>query len=1179
MNRIFCKSLILLGICLSVMITPALAAPDGHAFGFCEQGNQQVVVGGLTSTTRVQRSYPSCTVSVYIGSSGTLATIYSNATGSVLTNPFTATTTGSWQFYADNGYFTVVLSGGGLPAPVTLGLFTVISTGIGGWTYTAATNFPTTVGSIVPTSVIAATDNPQLIVGAASANSTSKLTVVGSGTAGGISVMAASSTTSILSSYIVAGSSVQVDSTSTGGGTVLPIDLAMAEVSAVRFQTSRNVSIGTLVDNGFKLDVQGTFNATGVSTFGGGLLSINATGNLTKVNNIAYSWPASQGAASTVLTNDGAGNLTWGVGGGGGGITCAGCTTNVLMKFNGTNGANSTFFDDGTSASIGTLAATDDPTTIRFQVQKNQNQSSNLLMRNSTAGTLSRAFITARSDGASNDISMGVTSSTYTTAGGVSNLAGLIYTGTGTTSGMTIQTGATNSHIYFQPGGTTVIGDLATTGLTITGTISNSGNLSVGTTTTLNGITYTWPASQAAGTYLSTNGSGTLSWSAVGGAAGISGSGTLGNVVVFTAGTAVGNSVMAERVSGGVATTVRNTSVAPNIQWYASGQAADEKLWALGANGNAMFFATRTDADAAGTTIFTATRSTGTGIASLLFGVPLMYTIGQNASTDLITTNSNAGTAARSAFVASSNAGSIYMGVTSNAYTFIGSAQASQAFVATVDATVTNGIVFKSVAGPFLFRPAHGVVAAATNALMTMTADYAVELTDTSTAATGATGTVRMRNNAGVFELSQNGQPYASVSTGGVTGTGTLNLGAKWTGAGSIGNSTYYDDGSTATIGSLGPSDNGNIRFEVRKDINSDVIGLIRNDTSDTLATVKWGARSGNASNDIAMGVTSAAYGGGSGIPASSGIINTGVNTSNGLYIQTGAGAIRLQTGGTNTRMVIDGTSGYVAVGNVTPGEVFHVELNQPASTNLLVRNTTSGATARTAIVARSGTGSDDITMLVTSPGYTPIGGVSANAGLIYTGTGATAGMTFQTGATNSHIYLQPGSTAVVGDWATTGLTITGTLNTSGVITGNGSGLTTLNATNLTTGVVAIARGGTGNVAYTGNRLPFYNGSVFADSRMSDNGTDLNVVTGSINVNTSGQGIRFASTGSGVGAGIDGNAGGINITIAGQPYGAFDNTNSATATNLYVRYNGARTQVLAGTCTVAGGTHTCLYIP
>ena len=50
---------------------------------------------------------------------------------------------------------------------------------------------------------------------------------------------------------------------------------------------------------------------------GSNTFQVNSSGNLVKVNNVAYSWPSSQGGASTVLTNDGSGNLSWGAGGGG----------------------------------------------------------------------------------------------------------------------------------------------------------------------------------------------------------------------------------------------------------------------------------------------------------------------------------------------------------------------------------------------------------------------------------------------------------------------------------------------------------------------------------------------------------------------------------------------------------------------------------------------------------------------------------------------------------------------------------------------------------------------------------------------------------------------------------------------------------------------------------------------
>ena len=43
----------------------------------------------------------------------------------------------------------------------------------------------------------------------------------------------------------------------------------------------------------------------------GSLFQVNSTGNIVKINNVTTSFPASQGAANSTLTNDGAGNLSW----------------------------------------------------------------------------------------------------------------------------------------------------------------------------------------------------------------------------------------------------------------------------------------------------------------------------------------------------------------------------------------------------------------------------------------------------------------------------------------------------------------------------------------------------------------------------------------------------------------------------------------------------------------------------------------------------------------------------------------------------------------------------------------------------------------------------------------------------------------------------------------------------
>ena len=52
---------------------------------------------------KVQRSYPSCTVNVYLSGTSTPATIYSDAIGTPKANPFTAATNGTWRFYAALG--------------------------------------------------------------------------------------------------------------------------------------------------------------------------------------------------------------------------------------------------------------------------------------------------------------------------------------------------------------------------------------------------------------------------------------------------------------------------------------------------------------------------------------------------------------------------------------------------------------------------------------------------------------------------------------------------------------------------------------------------------------------------------------------------------------------------------------------------------------------------------------------------------------------------------------------------------------------------------------------------------------------------------------------------------------------------------------------------------------------
>ncbi len=92
------------------------------AHGWCELGGEVVMgPGSSQSTTKVQRSFPSCLVNVYLSGTSTHASIYSDSSGTPLGNPFTATSKGYWSFFGQNGNYDVTISGAGISAPFTFG--------------------------------------------------------------------------------------------------------------------------------------------------------------------------------------------------------------------------------------------------------------------------------------------------------------------------------------------------------------------------------------------------------------------------------------------------------------------------------------------------------------------------------------------------------------------------------------------------------------------------------------------------------------------------------------------------------------------------------------------------------------------------------------------------------------------------------------------------------------------------------------------------------------------------------------------------------------------------------------------------------------------------------------------------------------------------------------------------
>lgn len=119
---------ILLVLVAFAIVPRAKADPYLPYHGWCEDGNQKVVTSGLNSTTKVQASYPQCTITVFLHGGVVEASIYSDSTGTPLANPTTAETNGQIIWYAAPGRYDMQMSGAGFPVPVTIEDITLGST-------------------------------------------------------------------------------------------------------------------------------------------------------------------------------------------------------------------------------------------------------------------------------------------------------------------------------------------------------------------------------------------------------------------------------------------------------------------------------------------------------------------------------------------------------------------------------------------------------------------------------------------------------------------------------------------------------------------------------------------------------------------------------------------------------------------------------------------------------------------------------------------------------------------------------------------------------------------------------------------------------------------------------------------------------------------------------------------
>jgi hypothetical protein len=146
-----------------------------------------------------------------------------------------------------------------------------------------------------------------------------------------------------------------VDDGGGGNGIFRPLanTMAFATVSAERMRITSGGNVGI-----------GTNNPLAMLAVGNNTFQVNNAGNLIRINNVPYSWPVAQGAAGTVLINNGAGTLNWAAPGGGVSGSCNtvgpnGSGTNFVTKWSSTSALMcSQIFDNGTNVGIGTTAPT-----------------------------------------------------------------------------------------------------------------------------------------------------------------------------------------------------------------------------------------------------------------------------------------------------------------------------------------------------------------------------------------------------------------------------------------------------------------------------------------------------------------------------------------------------------------------------------------------------------------------------------------------------------------------------------------------------------------------------------------------------------------------------------------------------------------------------------------------------